>query len=101
MNQTLSNFESIHKTVCDLKRAIEPHRMWTFKNLSTIQGCVGLLQDIENDERSIFLTCEEVSQLQKLALKEMSDNVKTIQPITYGFLVTINVKVRWTNNSAK
>ena len=94
MFQNISNFESLVKISNDLKNALEPQYMYVFNELSRIQGGYELLQNIQKEILDMFLQCQDMSDVQKLALKQMSENIKTIQlkKVMYGSQDTIDVQ---------
>ena len=94
MSQNISNFESLVKISNDLKNALEPQYMYVFNELSRIQGGYELLQNIQKEILDMFLQCQDMSDVQKLALKQMSENIKTIQlkKVMYGSQATIDVQ---------
>ena len=68
------------KAAAALKSAIEPQYMWIFKNLSKMYIGYDLIQEIQRDINDMFLKCPEICGMQRLALKQMFENIKAIQP---------------------
>ena len=81
MNQNITDFTSLAKIVNDLKAAIEPQYMWIFRKMSSLTGGQEMIKDIQEEVLTMFLKCPEMTFSQKLAVNELRDNLKTIQPV--------------------
>ena len=81
MMQNINDFQSLAKTVNDLKMAIEPQYMWIFRKLSSLTGGQEMIKDIQEQVLNMFLCCPEMTHFQKIGISELRDNLKTIQPV--------------------
>ena len=61
MNQNVSDFESLVKTVNDLKISIQPKYLWMFEKLSKIKGGCQIIGDIKNQVLNMVLQCKDLS----------------------------------------
>lgn len=78
MSQNIFDFESLVKTVNDLRKIIEPEYLWILNKLSTLKGGRDMLKDMKNESLNMILQCEYVSSLQKSAVHEMNEYLNSI-----------------------
>ena len=57
--------------------------MWVFNDLCKLQAGHEMLQDMKTEVSKMLLNCAEISQFQRIALHEMSNNIKSMRYDTW------------------
>ena len=79
MMQNFSDFESLVRTVNDLRKITEPKYLWIFEKLAKLKGGQEMIADIKIETLNMVLECTELSSFQRSAVQEMNNYVNAIK----------------------